>query len=73
MHVGPVENSLLELREVPVRDGLRVVELLGEHLGDADLVGVDVRVGRDDGASREVHSLPHHMLTKQALLLFQQL
>ena len=73
MLVWPVDDHLFELLEVPRGDGLGVGELLGKHEGHADLIGADVWVGRDDGATRVVHSLAHHVLAKQPILLLKQL
>ena len=71
--VRPVDHHLAQLLDVPRGDRLRVGELLGEDVGHADLAGADVRVGRDDGAAREVDALAHHVLAEQAVLLLEQL
>ena len=40
-------------------------QLAGEHHGQADLVVVDVRIGRNDGSARVIHALAHHVLPEQ--------
>ena len=39
----------------------------------SNLIHVDVGVGGYDRTSSKVHSLPHHVLTKQTLLLLKDL
>jgi hypothetical protein len=51
----------------------RIGQLLGKDFGEADLVNPDHRVGRYDGASRVVDSLPHHVHPEDALLPLNQL
>lgn len=41
--------------------------------GYSNLIGSDVHVRTDDGASSVVHSLPHHMFPEQTLFLLQEL
>lgn len=47
--------------------------LICAHHRDANLVGPNVHVGADDGSSGKIHTLPHHVLAEQPLLLLQQL
>jgi hypothetical protein len=73
MHVRPVDDQLAQLLDVPGRHRHAIRQLLGEHLGQADLVDVDVGIGRDDRARGEVHALAHHVHAEQALLPLDQL
>lgn len=73
IHARAVLHQLAHGLDVPVSHGLGVRELLGEPQGNADLGGAEVRVGRDDGTARVVYPLAHHVLSEQALLLFQHL
>lgn len=49
-----------------------MLESLSYH-GYSNLIGSNVHVWTDDGASSKVHSLSHHMLPEQTLLLLQEL
>ena len=55
--VRPVDDGLLQLLVVVRRDGLRERELARKDGRHADLVCLDVDVGRDDGASGIVDAL----------------
>ena len=55
--LGSVDDRLLHLLEVVVRDRLRERELAREHGRHSDLVRLEVDVGRDDGSGGVVDSL----------------
>ena len=54
-------------------DIVRISILLITYHWYANLVHVDVRVGRDDRTSSIVHSFPHHVLAEKTFLLLKNL
>ena len=71
--IGTVDNSLLQLPEVVVRNRLRESQLLGEDKGYTNLIGLDVRIGRDNTTSSKVDTFAHHVLSEQTFLLLENL
>lgn len=55
------------------RDSLRVGQAHGKVGGHANLACAQVWVRGYDGTGGKVHTLAHHILAEQALLLFQLL
>mmetsp|Transcript_11745 Transcript_11745/g.47415 ORF Transcript_11745/g.47415 Transcript_11745/m.47415 type:complete len:693 (-) Transcript_11745:659-2737(-) len=68
-----VADQLVHAVAVERRHDLGVCEVARDRAGHADLVDADVRVGRDDGASGEVHSLAHEVASHAALLALEAL
>ena len=71
MFERPIDDRLLQLLEVPRRDGLGVRQRDGEHVRYADLVRVDERIRRNNWARRKVDTLTHHMFSKQTFFFLQ--
>ena len=71
--VWTVTNCLLKHGEILRRDGLGEGQLLGHHFRHAHLLDTEVGVRRDDGPAGEVHTLPHHVQSEDAVLLLQNL
>mmetsp|Transcript_26653 Transcript_26653/g.68861 ORF Transcript_26653/g.68861 Transcript_26653/m.68861 type:complete len:274 (-) Transcript_26653:1343-2164(-) len=77
-HLRPGEgfaagHELLKVLDIVDGDVLGVRQRGGHEPRNANLVGRQVRVRRNHRASRKIHSLPHHLHPKQALLLLQHL
>ncbi|KAI3487069.1 hypothetical protein L1887_49105 [Cichorium endivia] len=68
-----VDDELTHELNVVHRDRLRIGELASKDGRNADLVGLDVDVGRDDGSCSKVDTLAHHVLSEETLLLFEAL
>ncbi len=62
--VRPVHDHISEHVHIKGCNGFSVGELLGKDFGQPNFVHVDVRVGRDDGAGRKVHTFAHHVHAK---------
>ncbi|GMR34291.1 hypothetical protein PMAYCL1PPCAC_04486, partial [Pristionchus mayeri] len=68
-----VSHVFLEHSLVEKVHRLSKSELLGEDLGDSDLINIQVRIRRDDGSESKVHTLSHHVHAEQTLLLLEDL
>ena len=69
----PVLDELLQLVDVEGSDDLGVGERGRDGARHAHLVDGEVRIGRDDGARREVDALAHEVAADAALLALQPL
>ena len=68
-----IQAGLLQDLNVVRGDTLRVCEDLGDSLRYCNLVNAQVRVGRDNSASREVDTLAGQVTAEPTLLALQPL
>mmetsp|Transcript_26267 Transcript_26267/g.72152 ORF Transcript_26267/g.72152 Transcript_26267/m.72152 type:complete len:642 (-) Transcript_26267:797-2722(-) len=70
---GPALHQVSHLSNVDVRYGGGVRKGLGEIPRESNLVGSNVRVGRNDGTAGVVDAFSHHVLSEDSLLPLEQL
>lgn len=73
MNVGTIPDSLAQRLDIVGRDTVREREDFGDALWHSDLVDLQIRVGRDDGSSREIDSLARQVATETTLLSLETL
>ena len=73
MHVGAVEHQLAHELDVGLVHALRIREYHGHVHGHGHLVDAQIRIGRDDRAAAEVHSLAAEVAAKAALFALEAL
>ena len=71
--VGAVANHLAETVDVERGDALRVGQLLRHNNRDAHLLDRQIRVGRNDRSTAELHALAAQVASEAALLALQSL
>lgn len=73
MDIGSIEHRSLQLLKIPGSDWLRIGQLQGKHMRNANLIGANVWVRRYDGTGCVVHPFAHHVHAEEPLLLLQNL
>ena len=67
----PIADQFRQVRSVKRRHPLGVCEVASNTARHADLVELQVRVARNHGTCREVHTLAHQVATQAALLALE--